>query len=69
MLIIIPVKLVDFNSNTQGTHKTTFWNVFTKSRAINLETLNKSTIKPQGAQLHIPTYIYVKFHDSRSNTS
>jgi hypothetical protein len=39
-----------------------------KSRAITLRILNKSTRKYTGAHLHILINIPVKFHDSRSNT-
>jgi hypothetical protein len=60
MLIIIPVKLVDSNSSIQGTnnsqHNETF---FTKSRAITLQILYKSTSETQGAQLHMLSNIPV----------
>jgi hypothetical protein len=38
------------------------------SRTIALQILNKSTSKPQGAQLLILANIPVKFHNPRSNT-
>jgi hypothetical protein len=65
MLIIIPVKLVDSNSNTQGTITKHNEIVFTKSREITLQILDKSTSKTKGAQLHMMTNIPVKFHNSR----
>jgi hypothetical protein len=40
---------------------------FTKSRAITLKILYKSTLKYPGAQLHMLINIPIKFHDSRSN--
>jgi hypothetical protein len=42
--------------------------VFTKSRAITLQILDKSTSEIQDAQLHMLTNIPVKFHDFRLNT-
>jgi hypothetical protein len=42
--------------------------VFTKLSAITLQIYNKSTIKPQGAQLQKLINISVNFYDSRSNT-
>jgi hypothetical protein len=41
----------------------------TKSRAITLQILNNTTIKPPGAKLHLLTNISVKLHDLRSNIS
>jgi hypothetical protein len=57
MLIIIPVKLVDSNSSTQGTKK----NIMKQTN------LDKSTSETKGAQLHMMTNNPVKFHDSRLN--
>jgi hypothetical protein len=42
--------------------------IFTKSRAITLKILFKTTRKYPGAQQHMLINIPVKFHDSRSNT-
>jgi hypothetical protein len=42
--------------------------VFTNSRAITLQILDKSTSKSQDEKLHRLTKIPVKFHDSRLNT-
>jgi hypothetical protein len=55
----IPVRFHYYRSNTQ---------IFTKSRAITLKILNKSTPKYLGAQLHMLINIPVKCHDSSSNT-
>jgi hypothetical protein len=62
MLIIIPVKLVDFNSSTPLQEQMTQTNetVFTNSRAITLQKLDKSTSKTKGAQLHMLTNIPIK---------
>jgi hypothetical protein len=70
MLINIPVKFHDCMSNLFWVTCDISWKLqnFTKSRAITLKLLNKSTWKYQGAQLHMQINILVKFHDSRSNT-
>jgi hypothetical protein len=77
MLINIPVKFHDFRSNTFRVMCDTSWvtcdtswklQMFTKSRAITLKILHKSTRKYPGAQLHMLINIPVNFHDSRSNT-
>jgi hypothetical protein len=65
ILIIIPVRFVDYYSSTQGKHL--FGTVFTNSSAITLQVLYKSTIKLQGAQLNILKRIPVKFHEALFN--
>jgi choline kinase len=70
MLINIPVKFHDPRSNTFWVTCDTSWQfqIFSKSRAISLTILYKSTRKYPGAQLHMLINIPVKFHDPRSNT-
>jgi hypothetical protein len=70
MLINIPVKFYNSRSNTFWVTCNTSWKLqnFTKSRAITLKILNKSTWKYTGAQLHMLINIAVRFHDSWSNT-
>ena len=70
MLINIHVKILDSKSNTFGATLHTSYKVaiLTKSRTITLSLLNESKHETPGAQLHMLTNIYVKFHDSKSNT-
>jgi hypothetical protein len=69
MLINSPVKFHDSRSNHFWVTFDKSWKLqnFTKSRAITLKILYKSTRKYPGAQLHMLIKIPVKFHDSRSN--
>jgi hypothetical protein len=69
MLINIPVKFHDSMSSSFWVTCDTSWklHIFTKSRAITLTILNKSTRKFPGAQLYMLINILVKFHDSRLN--
>jgi hypothetical protein len=54
MLIKIPVKFLILAQAFLEVHMTQhFGTVFTKSRAIALQILNKYTSKPPGAQLHM----------------
>jgi hypothetical protein len=67
MLINISVKYHDSRSNMFWVTCDTSWKLqtLTKSRAITLKILNKSTWKYPGAHAD---NISIKFHDSRSNT-
>jgi hypothetical protein len=71
MLRNIPVMVHDYRSNTFWAQAcNTSWKLqrFTKSRAITLQILHKSTRKYPVAQLHMLSNITVKFQDFRSNS-
>jgi hypothetical protein len=67
MLIIIPVKLVDFNSSTQGTYNNIMKRFFSKSREVTLQILDKSTSETPGAKQNMLSNLPVMFNDSMSN--
>jgi hypothetical protein len=67
MPINIPVKFDDSMASTVLTTRDNSWKLqmFTKSWAISLQILHRSTSEIIGAQIHMVTIIPVRFHDSR----